>query len=101
MVSTNFTFTCILIHVLSGTTNRRDLIDDALLCPGRLDIQDGQFDILSIHAAHMMKRNMLDPGIDFNDLAERTHNFSGAEIEELVKSAVNTAMNRLIKVCVI
>ena len=53
-------------------TNRRDLIDDALLCPGRLDVQDGQFDILSIHAAYMMKRNMVDPGIDFNDLAENT-----------------------------
>ena len=53
-------------------TNRRDLIDDALLCPGRLDVQGGQFDILSIHTAHMRKRNMLDPGIDFNDLAENT-----------------------------
>ena len=53
-------------------TNRRDLIDDALLYPGRFDIQDGQFDILSIHTAHMRKRNMLDPGIDFNDLAENT-----------------------------
>ena len=82
-------------------TNRRDLIDDALLCPGRLDVQGGQFDILSIHAAHMMKRNMLDPGIDFSMIWQRTHNFSGAKIEELVKSAANTAMNRLIKVCVI
>ena len=30
---------------------------------------------------------------------QRTHNFSGAEIEGLVKSAANTAMNGLIKVC--
>ena len=90
-------------------TNRRDLIDDALLRPGRLDVQveiglpdkDGRFDILSIHTAHMRKMDMLDPGIDFNELAERTRNFSGAEIEGLVKTAANTAMNRLIKVSVI
>ena len=98
-----------LIEVISGMTNRRDLIDDALLRPGRLDVQveiglpdkEGRFDILGIHTAHMKKMNMLDPNIDFHDLAERTRNFSGAEIEGLVKSAANTAMNRLIKVCVI
>ena len=40
-------------------------------------------------------------GIDFNDLAERTRSFNGAEIEGLVKSAANTAMNGHMKVCVI
>ena len=105
----HLTFYFILIDVISGMTNRRDLIDDALLRPGRLDVQveiglpdkEGRFDILGIHTAHMKKMNMLDPNIDFHDLAERTRNFSGAEIEGLVKSAANTAMNRLIKVCVI
>ena len=90
-------------------TNRRDLIDDALLRPGRLDVQveiglpdkDGRFDILHIHTAHMKKNNMLDPAVDFYDLAERTRNFSGAEIEGLVQSATNTAMNRMIKVCMV
>ena len=90
-------------------TNRRDLIDDALLRPGRLDVQleiglpdkEGRFDILGIHTAHMRKNNKLDPGVDLNNIAERTRNFSGAEIEGLVKTAANTAMNRLIKVCII
>jgi len=87
-------------------TNRRDLIDDALLRPGRLDVQveiglpdkDGRFDILTIHTSHMRNNNMLDPAVDLRDIAEKTRNFSGAEIEGLVKSAANTAMNRLIKV---
>jgi len=87
-------------------TNRRDLIDDALLRPGRLEVQveiglpdkDGRFDILNIHTAHMRKNDALDAAVDMYDLAERTRNFSGAEIEGLVKSAANTAMNRLIKV---
>ena len=90
-------------------TNRRDLIDDALLRPGRLDVQveiglpdkDGRFDILHIHTAHMRNNNMIDGAVDFKMLAEKTRNYSGAEIEGLVKSAANTAMNRLIKVCII
>ena len=93
----------------TGMTNRRDLIDDALLRPGRLDVQveiglpdkDSRFDILKIHTAHMRKHNKIDDGVDFNMLAEKTRNYSGAEIEGLVKSAANTAMNRLIKVCII
>lgn len=63
--------------------------------------KEGRFDILHIHTAHMRKNNMLDPSVDFNNLAERTRNFSGAEIEGLVQSATNTAMNRMIKVCII
>ncbi|XP_065888759.1 vesicle-fusing ATPase-like [Dysidea avara] len=91
--------------LLIGMTNRRDLIDDALLRPGRMDVQveiglpdkDGRFDILTIHTSHMRNNNMLDGAVDLRDLAEKTRNFSGAEIEGLVKSAANTAMNRLIK----
>ena len=82
------------------------MIDDALLRPGRMDVQveiglpdkDGRFDILTIHTSHMRNNNMLDGAVDLRDLAEKTRNFSGAEIEGLVKSAANTAMNRLIKV---
>ena len=54
------------------------MIDDALLRSGRLDVQveiglpdkDGQFDILHIHTAHMRKNDMLNPSVNFYDLAE-------------------------------
>lgn len=87
-------------------TNRRDLIDDALLRPGRLEVQveiglpdkDGRLDILNIHTAELRKNKALDPAVDFHYLVDRTRNFSGAEIEGLVRSAVSTAVNRLTKV---
>lgn len=40
----------------------------------------------------------LKSDVDLADLAKRTKNFSGAEIEGLVRAALSTAMNRLIKV---
>ena len=39
----------------------------------------------------------MDPGVDVTDLAKRTKNFSGAEIEGLVRAAQSSAMNRLVK----
>jgi vesicle-fusing ATPase len=45
-----------------------------------------------------MKANgKLSPDVDIEELAVLTKNFSGAEIEGLVKAAQSTAMNRLIK----
>lgn len=40
----------------------------------------------------------MDPNVDLSDLARRTKNFSGAEIEGLVRAAQSSAMNRLVKV---
>ena len=46
-----------------------------------------------------MKANgKLDPKVDLEYLASKTRNFSGAEIEGLVRSAQATAMNKIIKV---
>lgn len=42
---------------------------------------------------------MLDSNVDVEELAERMRNFTGAEIEGLVKSAVGTAMTKLVQVC--
>ena len=89
-----------------GMTNRKDMIDEALLRPGRMEVQleislpdeHGRVQILKIHTARMKEYDKLGNDVDLNDLAKRTKNFSGAEIEGLVRAAQSSAMNRLIKV---
>lgn len=87
-----------------GMTNRKDMIDDALLRPGRLEIQveislpdeQGRFDILKIKTAKMRDHGKLDPDVDLAEIASLTKNFSGAEIEGLVKAASSSALKRYI-----
>ncbi|KAI6182666.1 Vesicle-fusing ATPase [Aphelenchoides bicaudatus] len=89
-----------------GMTNRKDMIDEALLRPGRLEVQleislpdeFGRVQILKIHTSRLREFKKLGKDVDINDLAKRTKNFSGAEIEGLVRAAQSSAMNRLVKV---
>lgn len=60
--------------------------------------ESGRVEILNIHTSRMRKNNKLGSDVDVEDLAKKTRNFSGAELEGLVRSAQATAMNRLIKV---
>lgn len=46
----------------------------------------------------MAKHDKLGGDVDLVNLSQRTKNFSGAEIEGLVRSAQSTAMNRLVQV---
>ncbi|XP_031103443.1 vesicle-fusing ATPase-like [Ipomoea triloba] len=88
--------------LLIGMTNRKDLIDEALLRPGRLEVQveinlpdeNGRLQILQIHTNKMKENSFLAPDVNLPELAARTKNYSGAELEGVVKSAVSFALNR-------
>ena len=94
------------INLLFSSINRKDMIDDALMRPGRLEVQieiglpkeTGRIQILGIHTRKMVANGKLANDVDINELAKMTKNFSGAEIEGLVRAAQSTSMNRLIKV---
>ncbi|XP_017161756.1 vesicle-fusing ATPase isoform X3 [Poecilia reticulata] len=88
-----------------GMTNRPDLIDDALMRPGRFEVkmeiglpdEKGRVQILNIHTNKMRSFNLLATDVDVKELAAETKNYSGAELEGLVRAAQSTAMNRHIK----
>ena len=92
--------------LLIGMTNRMDMIDDALLRPGRLEVhmeislpdEHGRQQILTIHTKKMRDNKVMDRDVDLAELAHMTKNFSGAEIGGLVKSATSFAFNRHVKV---
>ena len=89
-----------------GMTNRLDMIDEALLRPGRLEVhmeislpdEAGRLQILKIHTAKMRDNSIMAADVDLAWLASVTKNFSGAEIGGLTKSATSFAFNRHIKV---
>lgn len=76
-----------------GTTNRKDLLDDAVLRPGRLEVhvevglpdEKGRARIFQVHTAGFRREGCLGPDVDVGELARRTPNFTGAEIEGVVK----------------
>jgi vesicle-fusing ATPase len=91
--------------LLIGMTNRMDMIDEALLRPGRLEVhmeislpdEHGRAQILNIHTTKMRNNNILADDVQIAELAKLTKNFSGAEINGLVKAASSFAFSRHIK----
>lgn len=92
--------------LIIGMTNRKDLIDEALLRPGRLELhveislpdEAGRLQIINIHTRSMRENRRLSAeAIDhLPELAARTKNYSGAEIEGLIKNAASFAFNRTV-----
>ena len=84
--------------VVIGATNRPNLIDPALLRPGRFDeliyvgVPDtaGRRRILAIHTKAMP----LASDVDLEKIAQRTDRFTGADLEDLVRRAGLTALRR-------
>lgn len=91
--------------LIIGMTNRPDLIDKALLRPGRFEIhieislpdEESRLEIFKIHTKEMKKSKFLDDGVDFKQMAKLTRNYTGAEICALVKSAASFALEKQIK----
>jgi cell division protease FtsH len=77
--------------VIIGATNRPDILDPALLRPGRFDRHvtvdqpdlNGREEILELHA----RGKPMAPTVDFNYLARRTPGFSGADLANVLNEA--------------
>jgi cell division protease FtsH len=77
--------------IVIAATNRPDVLDPALLRPGRFDRQitigrpdiKGRRAILEVHA----KNKKMDPKITFEEIAKRTPGFTGADLENLLNEA--------------
>jgi transitional endoplasmic reticulum ATPase len=88
--------------VVIGATNRPDLIDAALLRPGRFDEvvlvpppdEKARLDILNVHVKNMA----LDSDVDLKNLAKRTEGYSGADIGALCRKAGMIALHENIKI---
>ncbi|MGI8847560.1 MAG: ATP-dependent metallopeptidase FtsH/Yme1/Tma family protein [Candidatus Dormibacteria bacterium] len=78
-------------RIVIAATNRRDMLDDALLRPGRFDRQitigrpnqRGRRGIIDVH----MKGKRLDPEVDRDLLALATGGMTGADLENLINEA--------------
>ena len=77
--------------IILAATNRADVLDPALLRPGRFDRQiyvnvpdvKGREGIIKIHA----KNKPIESGVDFKDIARLTSGFTGADIENFLNEA--------------
>ena len=86
--------------VVIGATNRPDIIDEALLRPGRFDRlleiplpdNDAIKEILKIHLA----KKPVDKSVDLDKLVELTKGYSGADIAALVNAAAMSAIKEYI-----
>ncbi|MFH1521753.1 MAG: CDC48 family AAA ATPase [archaeon] len=82
--------------IVIGATNRPDILDPALMRPGRFDRivyvsvpdKEGRLQILKIHTKSMP----LDKSVDIEKIAEATEGFTGADIESLAREAAMLAL---------
>jgi cell division protease FtsH len=84
--------------ILVAATNRPDVLDSALLRPGRFDRQvvvdrpdfQGRFDVLKVHA----RGKTLSKDVDLEKIARRTPGFTGADLSNLLNEAAILAARR-------
>ena len=86
--------------IIVAATNRPDVLDQALLRPGRFDRQvvvdrpdySGRLQILSVHA----RGKTLSKDVDLDKVARRTPGFTGADLANLLNEAAILAARRLL-----
>ncbi len=84
--------------IIIAATNRPDVLDPALLRPGRFDRQvtvnlpdvKGREEILAVHA----RNKVLAPSVSLGAIAKRTPGYSGADLENLLNEAALLAVRR-------
>jgi transitional endoplasmic reticulum ATPase len=84
-----------------GATNRMDMLDPAVLRPGRFDYiveipepnEDDRREIFAVH----LRNKPLGQGIDIGNLAAGTKGLSGAEIESVCNKAALSAIRRVVE----
>ncbi len=84
--------------IIIAATNRPDVLDPALLRPGRFDRQvtvnlpdvKGREEILEVHA----RNKIFAPSVKLSNIAKRTVGFSGADLENLLNEAALLAVRR-------
>ena len=87
--------------IVIAATNRPDILDPALLRPGRFDRQvtvgypdiKGRVEILKVHA----KNKSLAPDVDFQEIARSTVGFTGADLANLLNEAALLAARKGLK----
>jgi cell division protease FtsH len=84
--------------IIIAATNRPDILDPALLRPGRFDRRitvmrpdiKGREEILKVHA----RNKPLDPGVDLREIAKMTPGFTGADLANLLNEAALLAARK-------
>ncbi|HSX13606.1 MAG TPA: ATP-dependent zinc metalloprotease FtsH [Chlamydiales bacterium] len=84
--------------ILIAATNRPDVLDKALLRPGRFDRRvvlelpdvKGRLEILKVHA----RKIKIDPSVNLNDIARNTPGASGADLENILNESALLAARR-------
>ncbi len=82
--------------IVIGATNRPDMLDSALLRPGRFDRivcvsvpeKEGRLQILKIHT----KKMPIESDVDLKNIADKTEGYTGADLESLTREAAMLAL---------
>ncbi|AWR97349.1 CDC48 family AAA ATPase [Acidianus sulfidivorans JP7] len=90
--------------VIIAATNRPDILDPALLRPGRFEKliyvpppdKQARYEILKVHT----KKVVLGEDVNLEDLAERTEGYTGADLAALVREAAMIAIRQGMRECI-